>query len=117
MRAGARGYLLKGARHGEVIRAVQAVAGGEAIFGPTIADRLVGFFATDRQPPQPLPELTAREREIIALVAKGHTNTAIAHSLGVTEKTVRNHLSNIFAKLHIADRGQAVIRARDAGLA
>ena len=118
MRAGARGYLLKDARGDEVINAIRAVASGQAIFGPGIARRLMGFFAGPgpNVPPRAFPELTAREEEILALVAGGHGNTEIAEKLFLSLKTVQNHVSNIFAKLRVADRAQAVIRAREAGL-
>ncbi len=118
MRAGARGYLLKGAEGEETLRAVRAVAGGEAIFSPTIADRIMGYFA--QAPAQPaaraFPELTAREREVLTLIARGLTNQAIAARLVLSEKTVRNHVSSIFSKLQVADRAEAIIRAREAGL-
>ena len=116
MRAGARGYLLKGARKAETLRAIRAVADGEAIFGPAIARRLMGFFAATRPAPPVLPELTDREREVLALIAQGRSNQAIADALFLSLKTVRNHVSNIFAKLQVADRAQAALRARDAGL-
>ncbi len=118
MRAGARGYLLKGANQTETLRAIRAVGNGEAIFSPAIARRLIGFFA----PPPPaapgpaLPELTDREREILGLIVQGLGNQAIADRLFLSLKTVRNHVSNIFAKLQVADRAQAAIRAREAGL-
>ncbi len=118
MRAGARGYLLKGARPDEIIRAIQAVGSGEAIFSPTIATRLIEFFAT-LQPvalPQALPELTDREREILGLIAVGQSNGAIARQLALSTKTVSNYVSNIFSKLQVADRAQAMLRARHAGL-
>ncbi|RME84462.1 MAG: DNA-binding response regulator [Caldilineae bacterium] len=118
MRAGARGYLLKGAEGEETLRAVRAVAHGEAIFSPTIADRIMHYFA--HTPAQPslaaFPELTEREREVLTLIAQGLTNRAIAERLVLSEKTVRNHVSNIFGKLQVADRAEAIIRARDAGL-
>ncbi|MEQ0563842.1 response regulator transcription factor [Amycolatopsis sp. NEAU-NG30] len=117
MRAGARGYLLKDAEPDEIIRAVQAVARREAIFGPDVANRVLGFF---NQPPpasEPVfPELTSREREVLALIAAGHSNGVIANTLCLSPKTVRNHISNVFAKLHVADRAEAIVRARDAGL-
>ncbi|MGI5242048.1 response regulator [Dactylosporangium sp. CA-139066] len=117
VRAGARGYVLKGARRVEILRAVRAVADGEAIFGPAIATRLMGYFAgLDRAAPDPFPDLTQRERQILALVARHLTNPQIAERLGVSQKTVRNHVSNIFAKLRVADRAQAIVLARDAGL-
>ncbi|MDP9350213.1 MAG: response regulator transcription factor [Chloroflexota bacterium] len=115
MRAGARGYLLKGAPKIETLRAVRAVASGEAIFSPAIARRLVGFFAAAR-PAAALPELTDREREVLALIARGRTNQEIAADLFLSLKTVRNHVTNIFSKLQVVDRAQAVLRAREAGL-
>ncbi len=118
MRAGACGYLLKGANQAEILRAIRAVANGEAIFGPSIARRLLGFFAATRRtvPPRIFPELTEREGEILALIAQGRSNEEIAEQLSLSLKTVRNHVSNIFSKLQVADRAQAVIRAREAGL-
>jgi DNA-binding NarL/FixJ family response regulator len=118
MRAGARGYLLKGAEPEETLRAIRAVASGEAIFSPTIARRVIDFFAR-RQPNTPaliFPELTEREREVLALIGRGLNNGAIAERFALSPKTVRNHVSNIFSKLQVADRAQAIIRARDAGL-
>lgn len=118
MRAGARGYLLKGASPDEVLRAIAAVGSGEAIFSPSIATRLIDFFAT-LQPmalPQALPELTEREREILTLIAQGESNAVIARRLGLSNKTVSNYVSNIFSKLQVADRAQAMLRARQAGL-
>lgn len=117
MRAGARGYLLKGSDHDETLRAIRAVGAGEAIFGPAIAERLIAFFASGvSRPPVAFPELTDREREVLELLARGETNAAIASALFLSQKTVRNHVSNIFTKLRVADRAQAVIRAREAGL-
>jgi DNA-binding NarL/FixJ family response regulator len=117
MRAGARGYVLKGAAQTEILRAVEAVSHGEALFSPSIASRLMNYFSTLQSPhlPDAFPELTEREREILHLIAQGHTNPEIAAQLYLSEKTVRNHVSNIFAKLQVADRTQAVIRAREAG--
>jgi DNA-binding NarL/FixJ family response regulator len=118
MRAGARGYLLKGASPDEVLRAIAAVGSGEAIFSPSIATRLIDFFA-NLQPtalPQALPELTEREHEILTLLAQGLSNAAIAKQLGLSAKTVSNYVSNIFSKLQVADRAQAMMRARQAGL-
>lgn len=116
IRAGARGYLLKGVDQAEIARAVTAVAAGEAIYGPAIARRIAAFFAAapgDRV--NAFPHLTEREREVLDLIAAGATNTDIARQLVVSPKTVRNHVSNIFAKLHVADRAAAIIRAREAG--
>jgi DNA-binding NarL/FixJ family response regulator len=118
MRAGARGYVLKGANQAEILRAIRAVASGEAIFGPGIAKRVLGFFSATRPtvPARVFPELSERETELLALIAQGRSNQEIAEQLGLTLKTVRNHVSNIFSKLQVADRAQAVIRAREAGL-
>lgn len=121
MRAGARGYVLKGADGAETLRAVLAVAKGEAIFGPTIARRLTGYFAASRQgagaaPAQAFPELSDRERDLLNLIARGYTNTAIADRLYLSPKTVRNYVSAIFTKLQVADRAQAIVRAREEGL-
>jgi DNA-binding NarL/FixJ family response regulator len=124
LQAGARGYLLKGAPKAEIVRAIRGVSQGEAIFGPAIAKRLMQYFAMLK--PQahvratgavPLfPELTDREQEILGLLAQHLTNAEIAEQLVLSPKTVRNHVSNIFSKLQVATRAQAIIRARDAGL-
>ena len=118
MRAGARGYVLKGANQAEILRAIRAVTSGEAIFGPGIAKRVLGFFSATRPtvPARVFPELSERETELLALIAQGRSNQEIAEQLGLSLKTVRNHVSNIFSKLQVADRAQAVIRAREAGL-
>jgi DNA-binding NarL/FixJ family response regulator len=118
MRAGARGYVLKGADEAEVLRAIHAVAHGEAIFSPAIAGRLIQFFADVRPvPPAHLfPELTEREREILGMIAHGKSNPEIAEELTLSPKTVSNHVSNIFAKLQVVDRAQAVLRAQRAGM-
>ena len=118
MRAGARGYLLKGATHAEMARAIRAVGEGEAIFSPAIAARLMEFFASVRPAamPQVFPELSDREREILDLIARGHKNPEIAARLVLSPKTVRNHVTNILSKLQVADRAEAIIRAREAGL-
>jgi len=118
MRAGARGYLLKGATHAELLRAIQVVSSGEAIFSPDIARRLMAYFASMQlTPPLPLfPELSEREREILMLIAQGSTNADIAARLVLSPKTVRNHVSNILSKLQVADRAEAILRARDVGL-
>jgi DNA-binding NarL/FixJ family response regulator len=118
MRAGARGYLLKGAKHSETLRAIRAVGSGEAIFSPSIAGRLMDFFASFRPAPTPhaFPELTDREREVLALIGQGYRNADIAARLVLSPKTVRNHVSSILDKLQVADRAEAMVRARDAGL-
>ena len=118
MRAGAKGYLLKGATGAEIGRALEGVAHGEVVFSSGIAERVLAYFAggPSRREVTPFPELTEREREILDLVARGLTNAAIAQRLVVSDKTVRNHVSNVFAKLHVAGRAEAVARARDAGL-
>ncbi len=125
MRAGARGYVVKGAEPGEVLRAIRAVADGEAIFSPGIAERLIHYFtappggAGDRTPSAAapiFPDLTEREREVLGLIAQGLTNSAIAERLVLSPKTVRNYITEIFSKLQVADRAQAIIRARNAGL-
>ena len=117
MQAGARGYLLKGALKAEIVRAINGVASGEAIFGPSVARRLTQFFAQPRGAAKEVfPELTDREREILALIAEHRTNREIADRLVLSQKTVSNHISNIFSKLQIADRAEAIERARDAGL-
>jgi DNA-binding NarL/FixJ family response regulator len=116
MRAGARGYVLKGAEQQELARAIMAVAAGEAIFGPAVATRVLAYFATPARTPTKFPELTAREREVLDLIAAGRNNRQIAERLGLSAKTVANHISAIFAKLQVADRTQAILRARDAGL-
>jgi DNA-binding NarL/FixJ family response regulator len=117
MRAGARGYLLKGAEQAEILRSIHAVKSGEAMFGPAIARRLINFFAQlNSKPSHPFPELTEREREVLDLLARGTSNAEIAGALVISQKTVRNHVSNIFNKLQVADRAQAIIRARTAGL-
>ena len=117
LRAGARGYVLKGAQRAELLRAIRAAAAGEAIFGPGVARRLATYLA----PPgpaavHPFPELTDREREVLDLVAGGRSNTEITDLLGLSPKTVRNHVSNIFAKLGVRDRAEAIVRAREAGM-
>jgi DNA-binding NarL/FixJ family response regulator len=118
LRAGARGYVLKEASEVEVLRAIRAVGEGEAIFSASMAQRLVGFFAAPRQATSslPFPDLTEREREVLTLMAQGYSNSEIAQQLVIGQKTVRNYISSIFSKLQVADRAQAVIRAREAGL-
>jgi DNA-binding NarL/FixJ family response regulator len=118
MQAGARGYVLKGATHAELLRALRAVANGEAIFSPAIATRLTSYFSKLPTPftPQLFPELTEREREILRFLAQGASNQEIAVRLELQPKTVRNHISNILAKLQAADRNEAARRAREEGL-
>ena len=120
LKAGARGYLLKGTPKAEILRAIQSVASGEAIFGAVIARRLMTYFA-EMQHPHSLPiyafpELTEREREILHLIASHQSNPEIAERLNISLKTVRNHVSNIFSKLQVVDRAEAILRAREAGL-
>lgn len=117
MRAGAKGYILKGAGQAELMRALEAVAHGEALYNAKIAERVLQFFKTSRShlPLAIFPDLTEREREVLDLIAQGLSNPAIARRLMISEKTVRNHITNIFSKLQVTDRAQAVIRARDAG--
>ena len=115
LRAGARGYLLKGADREQILRAVHSAASGEVVFGADLAERMLGYF-TAAAPPPVFPQLTGREREVLELIAQGQVNQAIAARLHLSHKTVRNHVSNILAKLQVADRAQAVAQARDAGL-
>lgn len=122
MRAGARGYVLKGAQPQELLQAVRAVADGQALFGAPIAARIMGFFEdieVDLKsilPREAFPELTPRELEVLELIAQGANNSQIAEELVITDKTVRNHITSVFSKLQVADRAQAIIKARDAGL-
>jgi DNA-binding NarL/FixJ family response regulator len=117
LRAGARGYVLKDTDKDDMIRAIRAVANGEAIFSAAVAKRVLAYFAAPRrEAPQLFPTLTEREREILRLLAQGKSNPGIAAELFLSPKTVANHLSNIFGKLQVADRAEAIIRARDAGL-
>jgi len=118
MRAGARGYVQKDAQKADMLRAIRAVGSGEAIFSPGIASRLMDFFAEPRPaaPALAFPELTDREREVLELIAEGYSNTEIAARLVLGANTVRNYVSNIFGKLQVADRAQAIVRAREAGL-
>jgi DNA-binding NarL/FixJ family response regulator len=116
MRAGARGYLLKDADPDAMRRAIEGVGNGEAIFGAGVAQRMVGFFARARElGVQPFPELTDREREVLEELARGSDNTTIASRLGISLKTVRNHVSAILSKLMVVDRAHAIVRAREAG--
>jgi RNA polymerase sigma factor (sigma-70 family) len=129
MRAGARGYVLKGANPQEMLEVIRAVAGGHALFGPAIAERIAGFFHEMREEQaaslqgkgqlgadQDLEELSEREREVLELIAAGYSNMEIAQKLVISPKTVRNHITNIFSKLQVADRAHAIRRARRGGL-
>ncbi|MBK9941580.1 MAG: response regulator transcription factor [Kouleothrix sp.] len=125
LRAGARGYVVKGTEPAEVLRAIRAVADGEAIFSPSIAERMLHYFATQPVAPRETAQvshdlafaaLTERERAVLELIAGGLTNSAIAERLVISPKTVRNYITEIFSKLQVADRAQAIILARDAGL-
>jgi DNA-binding NarL/FixJ family response regulator len=118
VRAGARGYLLKGAKRQEIRRAIEAVGAGEVIFGPGIAERVTSYFRQVRSRPTApaFPELTDREREILGKIAEGKDNSEISRDLQLSVKTVRNHASNIFAKLQVAHRAQAIVLAREAGM-
>ncbi len=115
MRAGARGYLLKEADGEEIVRAITAIAAGEAIFGPSIARKVAAFFSSPSPRSAAFPSLTERESEVLQLIAAGRGNAAIAQELVLTLKTVRNHVSNIFGKLQVADRAEAIVKAREAG--
>jgi len=118
MQAGARGYLLKGAQGHETLRAIRAVADGDVIFSPGVAEQMMAYFARGMKatPDAPFPDLTPREREILELLAQGLTNTAIAEKLVLSPKTIRNQVSNIFSKLQVATRSEAIVKAREAGL-
>jgi len=118
VRAGARGYLVKGARQAELLRALRTVADGGAVFGPAIARRMIGFFeaAASAVSATPFPDLTMREREILDLVARGRSNQQIAAQLDLSIKTVRNHVSSVFTKIQVVDRAQAIVKAREAGI-
>jgi DNA-binding NarL/FixJ family response regulator len=122
MRAGARGYLLKDADKDELVRAIVAVKKGEAIFSPAIAQRMIQYFGTSparqstSQKPDEFTELTERELQILDLIAQGHNNLVIANKLSLSIKTVQNYVSSILTKLQVADRAQAIVRAREAGL-
>jgi DNA-binding NarL/FixJ family response regulator len=119
LRAGARGYVLKDADEEDMVLSIRAVGKGEAIFSPAIATRVLAYFSASPQdgtPPRAFPTLTDREREILKLIAQGHPNPSIARQLSLSTKTVGNYVSNIFTKLQVADRAQAIIRAREAGL-
>jgi DNA-binding NarL/FixJ family response regulator len=119
MRAGARGYLVKGAAGERIVGAVRSIAAGEAVFGADVAGKVLGRLAAEGRggrAGRPFPMLTDREVEILDLIAAGRSNGEIARRLVLSDKTVRNHVSNIFTKLAVADRAQAIVRAREAGL-
>jgi DNA-binding NarL/FixJ family response regulator len=118
MRAGARGYVVKGADTTDVLRALESVARGDAVFGPAVANRVLAYLTRPLSARDPVlfPELSDREREVLELIARGKANSEIARTLVVSPKTVRNHVSNIFTKLRISDRSEAIVRARKAGL-
>ena len=118
MRAGANGYLLKGADRDDIVRAIRSAAHGDAVYGPSVARRIVDFFtgASRTYSAQVFPELTDREREVLDLIAAGHGNHEVARRLVLSEKTVRNHVSAILTKLQSPDRAGAIVKARDAGL-
>jgi DNA-binding NarL/FixJ family response regulator len=118
MRAGARGYVVKGAGKADLLGGIRTVAAGGAVFSPAVADRLGVYFASLATLPghEAFPQLTDREREVLDLVARGHDNRRIARELFLSDKTVRNHVSNVFAKLEVETRAEAVVRARNAGL-
>ncbi len=116
MRAGARGYVLKGATQEEIVRAIRAVAAGEAIFSPSVASRVLAYLSGPPRTAAPFPELTPREREVLDLIAAGLPNATIGARLGLAAKTVSNHTSAIFAKLQVAGRSEAIVRARTVGL-
>ena len=123
MRAGARGYVLKGAEPNELVQSIRAVANGQVLFGPSVAVRMMRFFEEQEVnlkaslPEEAFPELTPRELEVLELIAQGDKNNEIAEKLVISEKTVRNHVTNIFSKLQVADRVEAIIKAREAGMA
>lgn len=117
MRAGALGYILKGADQDEIVRAIRAAAAGEAIFGPEIAQRVIAHFASGAgSTAAAFPGMTEREREVLEMIAAGKGNATIAHELLISLKTVRNHVSNIFTKLQVSDRSAAIVKARQSGL-
>jgi len=114
--AGARGYLLKGADRDQISNAIRAAASGQIIFGADLAARMLGYFTATSSPPLAFRQLTEREGEVLELVAQGRSNTTIAVRLGLSQKTVRNHVSNILTKLQLSDRSEAIVHAREAGL-
>jgi DNA-binding NarL/FixJ family response regulator len=117
LRAGARGYILKDTDEEDMIRAIRSIAAGESLFSPAIATRVLAFFGSARPTaPDIFPSLTERERDILHLLARGRSNAAIATELNLSPKTIANNVSNIFGKLQVADRSEAIVRAREAGL-
>jgi DNA-binding NarL/FixJ family response regulator len=118
MRAGARGYIVKGADTDDVLRALESVARGDAVFGPAVATRVLSYLTRPLSARDPVlfPELSDREREVLELIARGKSNSDIARELVVSPKTVRNHVSSVFTKLQVSDRSEAIVRARRAGL-
>jgi DNA-binding NarL/FixJ family response regulator len=118
MRAGARGYVVKGQDTDDVLRAIRSVARGDAVFGPAVAGRVLSYLTRPLSARDPIqfPELSDRERDVLEQLARGSTNSEIARALVLSPKTVRNHVSSIFSKLQVAGRGEAVERARAAGL-
>jgi DNA-binding NarL/FixJ family response regulator len=118
MRAGARGYVVKGADTEDVLRALESVAHGDAVFGPAVASRVLSYLTRPLSARDPMlfPELSEREREVLGLIARGMSNSEIARKLVVSPKTVRNHVSSVFTKLQVSDRAEAILRARKAGL-
>jgi DNA-binding NarL/FixJ family response regulator len=118
MRAGARGYVVKGADTDDVVRALESVARGDAVFGPAVATRVLSYLTRPLSARDPVlfPELSDREREVLELIARGRSNSDIARELVLSPKTVRNHVSSVFTKLQVSDRAEAIVRARKAGL-
>jgi DNA-binding NarL/FixJ family response regulator len=116
MRAGARGYLLKGAEQEDILAALRSVVAGQVVISPGVASRLIAYLSEPPTKDPAFPELTPREREILGWIAQGHSNGAIAARLGLAPKTVTNHVSAIFSKLRVATRAEAIVRARKEGL-
>ena len=116
LRAGAKGYLIKGADGTELVRAIETVAAGDAVYGAAVAGRIIGLLNDPPRAAEPFPELTGRERDVLDLMASGLRNHAIAERLSLSEKTVRNHVSNVLLKLQVSDRTAAALKAREAGL-
>ncbi len=116
MRAGALGYVLKGADPEDIVRAIDSVAAQQAIFGPGLAQRLIAYLSAPRTSDPALPSLTPREREVLDLIAAGLGNATIAARLGISPNTIANHTSNIFAKLQVTSRAEAIVQARNVGL-